>query len=125
MIVPNLGKCSLLNPLVVGCQVIADRGKTMALEWIAEVLRVSLFSANTVNLTDADWKQITGQDEAETKQKAVGLRTMAGSYFGGLLGVSAVGPRVDCILSRKPITEPVEEGCFPPSGLGRPFVMNS
>jgi hypothetical protein len=102
---------------------IADRGKTMALEWIAEALRVSLFSTGTVSLTDGDWKKITGQDEAETQQKVVGRRTMVGPYLDGRLSVSAVGTRVDCVLSPEPHTETVEDGYVPSVGAW-PAVCN-
>jgi hypothetical protein len=95
---------------------ITDRGKTMALEWIAETLRVSLFSTDKASLTDADWKKITGQEEAETQQKVVGRRTMVGPWLDGVLNVSAVGARVDCVLSPKTLTETVEEGYVPSVG---------
>ncbi len=95
----------------------------MALEWIAETLRVSLFSTNKVSLTDADWKKITGQDEAEAQQKVIGRRTMVGPYLDSLLSVSAVGARVDCVLSPKPPTEPLEEGYVPCVGAW-PTVCN-
>jgi hypothetical protein len=88
----------------------------MALEWITETLRVSLFSTATVSLTDADWKKITGQDEAEIQQKIVGRRTMVGPYLDGRLSISATGARVDCVLSPKTPTEPLEEGYVPSVG---------
>jgi hypothetical protein len=95
----------------------------MALEWITETLRVSLFSTDKVSLTDADWKKITGQDEAETQQKVIGRRTMAGPYLGSLLTVSTVGSRVDCVLSPKAPTEPLEEGYVPSVGAW-PAICN-
>ena len=101
---------------------IADRGNTMVLEWIAETLRVSLFSTDTVSLADADWKRITGQDEAETQQKVGARRTMVGPYLDGFLSVSAVGPRVDCVLNPKIPTEP-EEGYIPSVGTW-PAICN-
>jgi hypothetical protein len=88
----------------------------MALKWVVETLRVSLFSTDTVLLTDADWKKITGEDEAEIQQKVAGRRTMAGSYLDSRLSVSAVGSRVDCVLTPMPLTEPPEEDYVPSVG---------
>jgi hypothetical protein len=88
----------------------------MALEWVAETLRVSLFFANAVSISDADWKKITGQDEAETHQKAAGRRTMLGPYLDSILSVSVVGSRVDCILSPERPSEAVEESYIPSVG---------
>ncbi len=88
----------------------------MALDWSAEILRVSLFSTDMVTLTAADWKTITGQDEAEIEQKVVARRTFSGPFLGGQLNVSAVGPRIDCILTPKPPTEAITEPFVPSVG---------
>jgi hypothetical protein len=101
-----------------------DRGKTMALDWIAESLRLSLFSNGMVDLTGADWKKITGEDEAETQQKVAGRRTMAGTYLAGTLNVSAVGPRIDCVLSPHQLPKENAEEAYVPSLGAWPMVCD-
>src|SRR4051812_42475780 len=88
----------------------------MALEWTTETLRLSLFCTENVKLTSADWKAITGQEEAETVQNVAPRRSLIGPFQGGVLNVSAVGPRVDCILLPKSPTETIGEGYVPTAG---------
>jgi hypothetical protein len=71
----------------------------MALEWTAELLRLSLFCSGPVGPSAVDWKAITGEDEPEVQQRLPGGRAMAGPFLDGNLTLSAVGTRVDCVLN--------------------------
>jgi hypothetical protein len=88
----------------------------MALEWIAETLRLSLFFSESIKITVADWRRLTGEDEPQTVQNVAGRRSMIGPFEGGVLHIAAVGPRIDCILVPKSPTETVEEGYVPTIG---------
>jgi hypothetical protein len=48
----------------------------MEIKWAVENVRLSLFSKGTVVVTDADWKALTGQQEADTRQNVPGGRTL-------------------------------------------------
>jgi len=74
----------------------------MARDWGAESLRLTLFSPDTVALSDADWTAVTGEQEATTRQIIPGGRRYVGSFAGGQLALSASGPRVDITLSSAP-----------------------
>jgi hypothetical protein len=88
----------------------------MALEWTAETLRLSLFFSDTMKTTAADWTKVTGQDEPQTVQNVASRRSMIGPFQGGVLHITASGPRIDCILLPKSPTETVEEGYVPTIG---------
>ncbi|WP_064033946.1 hypothetical protein [Methylosinus sp. R-45379] len=89
----------------------------MAMDWIVETLRVSLFSTHTIDISNADWTKITGQDEAETQKKALGRRTMTGPYRNAILNLSASGNRSDCIVTpRFPTPDAIEENYIPSVG---------
>lgn len=87
----------------------------MTLEWIAENIRISLFSNEVVTLTNNDWKKVTGQEEPESQQKVLGRHTMSAPFQSGFLTITASGTRIDCVLSPKPRKE-VEEGYLPSLG---------
>jgi hypothetical protein len=74
----------------------------MALEWMADNLRVTLFSTESMKLTRADWTRITGKEEPETEQRVVGRQGMSGSFLEGQLTIAAAGSRVDCTLTPSP-----------------------
>jgi len=83
----------------------------MARDWIAETLRLSLFSAEAVSLADADWTQLTGQEEAETRQLIPGGgKRYIGNVGSRQLTVTAAGPRADIVLS--PLAESQEQFQF-------------
>lgn len=74
----------------------------MAIEWATENVRVSLFSNTVLNLTDQDWRNITGQDEAETRKAVLGGRVFSGHFDGHLLSVASTGNRADIVISSAP-----------------------
>jgi len=88
----------------------------MALDWTTETLRLSLFCSENVKLTIANWTTITGQDEPQTVQNVAPRRSFVGPFHDGTLNISAVGPRVDCVLLPKSPTEAIEEGYVPTIG---------
>jgi hypothetical protein len=88
----------------------------MALEWTAETLRLSLFFADSVKASIADWKAITGQDEPQTIQSVAGRRSMIGPFQGGVLQMNAIGSRLDIVLLPKTPSETVEDGYVPTIG---------
>ena len=59
----------------------------MALNWSVQFLRLSLFSSTDVVLSDKDWKAITGEDEASTRQNIPGGKVFAGQFLGGQLNL--------------------------------------
>jgi hypothetical protein len=86
------------------------------LEWTTETLRLSLFCAESAKITPAHWKAITGQDEPQTQQSLAGRRSFIGPFQGGVLNLSAIGSRVDCILLPRSPSETIEEGYVPTVG---------
>ena len=60
----------------------------MALDWLAENLRVSLFFSEAVKISNADWKTITDSDEAEIEQKVAAQHSLSGPFLGGQRSVS-------------------------------------
>ncbi|WP_315704999.1 MULTISPECIES: hypothetical protein [unclassified Bradyrhizobium] len=75
----------------------------MALNWLTESVRLSLFSSQVVKLTGENWKQLTGQDEPEQEQKGSGRHVFASNIIGGQLHLGAIANRCDIILS--PVAE--------------------
>src|SRR6266568_2677214 len=89
----------------------------MGFDWIAESLRLSIFSSDIVQLTSDDWKKITGEDSPKAEQKVVGRHTMSGPFLGGQLNLLASGgSRFDCILTAPPPPEPSPEEYVPRIG---------
>jgi hypothetical protein len=74
----------------------------MARDWGVESLRLTLFSPDTIALSDADWTAITGEQEAATRQVTPGVRRYVGSLLAGQFILSATGQRVDMTLSWAP-----------------------
>jgi hypothetical protein len=70
----------------------------MAQNWGVSIVRLSLFSGNPINISDADWKTVTGEDEAPTRETIQGLKRLSGKAFGGALTVGAAAGRIDFIL---------------------------
>jgi hypothetical protein len=88
----------------------------MAIEWLAEHLRVSLFSSAAVQITEEDWRAVTGQSEAETRQAIVGGRVFSGRYDSGVLNLSGANSRIDIVLAPLVATDLAAEPQFPSVG---------
>jgi hypothetical protein len=104
----------------------ATLAKEMALvDWEAEAIRISLFSHETVNVTDADWREITGQDEAPSRRTVSGRRTLSGSFLAGDFVISAHADRTVCALSpAQPDRDTLEEARIPTLGEWRSTLDN-
>jgi hypothetical protein len=74
----------------------------MAIEWAVENVRLSLFSKAAVLVSDTDWKALTGQQEADTRQNVPGGRILAGPYDGGQLNLAGTANRADIIQTSVP-----------------------
>lgn len=83
----------------------------MQIEWAAETVRLSLFTTEAVDITNADWLGLTGQPEAPNTQSMPGRRVMFGPFHPGALHLQALGNRLDCILAPQPQeAPPLEDG---------------
>jgi hypothetical protein len=67
-------------------------------DWDASVVRLSLFSGEQLQISDADWKSLTGETEAPTRHTTAGLRRLSGKVLGGALSIGSAGNRVDVVL---------------------------
>jgi len=88
----------------------------MPLDWTCENIRLSLFSTEAIRLSGEDWKDLTGQEEADQEQKGAGRHVFAGPLFGGQLSLGAVANRCDCILSPITPTEMITDEYVPSVG---------
>jgi hypothetical protein len=72
----------------------------VALDWSAELLRLSLFSNGALSVSDGDWLKLTGNPTSELRQVHA-----SGSVYGGAidntcrLQVSSAHSRIDVIMS--------------------------
>jgi hypothetical protein len=80
----------------------AGRNNPMARDWRVESLRLTLFSSENITVSDADWSGITGQQDADTRQKLPGGLRYIGRFAAGQLTVAALGQRLDVVLSWVP-----------------------
>jgi hypothetical protein len=71
----------------------------MAGTWDVESLRLSLFSTQSVSISDADWKAIIGKSEAQTIQVLPGVKRYVGKFDDGQLTLAAAGQRADLVFS--------------------------
>jgi len=78
------------------------RNNPMARDWRVESLRLTLFSSENITVSDADWSGITGQQDADTRQKLPGGLRYIGRFAAGQLTVAALGQRLDVVLSWVP-----------------------
>jgi hypothetical protein len=78
----------------------------MAVEWVTESVRVSLFLNAPIDMKDDDWRAITGQAEAQSRQIVVGGRIYSGPFEGGQLNLAGTTNRIDIIFT--PGAEPAE-----------------
>ncbi len=93
----------------------------MAVEWLAEHLRVSLFSNAAVQVAEEDWCAITKEKEAEARQAIAGGRVFSGRFETGLLNFSAAYNRIDIVLASPLPTEMPAEAQF--ASIGRWATM--
>jgi hypothetical protein len=77
----------------------------MALDWTVETLRVSLFSSDTVKLSEDHWRSLTSQDESEGRQTTAAVRAYTGTFLDAHLTLTATGNRLDAILGPIPPSE--------------------
>jgi hypothetical protein len=70
----------------------------MAVEWVTENVRVSLFMNAPVQITEDHWRAITGQAEAQSRQIVVGGRVFSGPFAGGQLSLAGSANRIDVIF---------------------------
>jgi hypothetical protein len=68
-------------------------------DWLAEQLRISLFSNGAIPLSEADWQAITGQAEAETRTAIGGGKAYTGKFANGQFSIAHSGNRLDASLT--------------------------
>lgn len=71
----------------------------MALDWQTHQLRLTLFSKDFLTPSEAIWKLITGQEEAEQRIAIPGGKQYVGSFLDGALAVGIAANRLDIVLS--------------------------
>jgi hypothetical protein len=71
----------------------------MGLEWGVHQARLSLFLSEPYAISDKDWANITGQEEAGTRQVVPGGKRLSGPVPNGIMHMSAMGSRFDVILT--------------------------
>jgi hypothetical protein len=77
----------------------------MTIEWLAEHLRVSLFSTAAVQVVEDDWCALTNEKEANARQAIAGGRVFSGQFETGLLNLSGVYNRIDIVYASPLPTE--------------------
>lgn len=83
----------------------------MATEWLVESLRLSLFSRVAVEVTEADWQVLTGQNMAASRHAIAGGYVFSGRHRESQLSLSGTGTRADIVMS----TPQLSESTAPPS----------
>ena len=79
----------------------------MAMNWGIELLRLSLFSDDTLKVADADLESLFGKSEEYTLQNRPGGWRYDGQLLGGVFTLAAAGTRTDLLLSlRSPPEQP-------------------
>lgn len=78
----------------------------MPIDWGVNQLRLSVFCNNNTKASDATWKMLTGQDEAETRTSVPGGKNFGGNVAGGVLNLIFAAQRLDLILTAKPPEKP-------------------
>src|SRR5262245_42757003 len=73
----------------------------MPIDWGVNLLRLSIFCGENTTASDATWKMLTGQEEAENRSPAPGGRTFSGPVADGLLALTHSGPRLDLVYQAK------------------------
>jgi hypothetical protein len=82
----------------------------MTLDWETESLRASLFSDQTLAVTDDDWRAVSKQTENYSRQTTAGGQIYTGNSELGQLTLSGINKRVDLLLSFALPTGPAEIG---------------
>ncbi|RWE78783.1 hypothetical protein [Mesorhizobium sp.] len=76
--------------------------------WSVESIRLSVFCPNVPTGTEADWKTLTGQEEAEIRQNVPGGKLFVGSVGLGRVTLGFGPGRVDVMMSKGPASPPDE-----------------
>jgi hypothetical protein len=71
-------------------------------DWSVQQLRVSLFTSEPVLPSEAGWKALTGEDEAENRVTVPGGRQYSGKLLDGLLALTYSINRIDIVLAWDP-----------------------
>lgn len=74
------------------------RRVVMPIDWGVNLLRLSVFCSGNTTASDAEWKLLTGQDEADSRATIPGGRRFSGKSAGGLLTLAHAGQRLDLVL---------------------------
>jgi hypothetical protein len=81
----------------------------MPIDWGVNLVRLSIFCTENATASDATWKMLTGQGEAENRVAAPGGRTFSGTVGDGLLALTHSGPRLDLVYQAKGTDTPDPE----------------
>jgi len=86
-------------------------------DWAVQQLRVSLFSSAPITLTEAHWKFITGQDEADNRAAIPGGKQYSGKFLDSAFTMAFAGPRCDILANTDDgIIDPTKEPTLPTFG---------
>ena len=86
-------------------------------DWAVQQLRVSLFSSGAISLSEAHWKIITGEDEANNRQAISGGKLYSGKSLGGLFTIGFSGNRCDVAATYDETSaDPAKEATLPTFG---------
>lgn len=86
-------------------------------DWAVQQLRVSLFSSAAVTLSEAHWKAITGQDEADNRIALPGGKQYSGKFLDAAFLLGFTGSRCDVVATTEEIVvEPDKEAKLPVFG---------
>ncbi|AZV21109.1 hypothetical protein [Mesorhizobium sp. M7A.F.Ce.TU.012.03.2.1] len=80
----------------------------MSSNWCVESMRLSVFCPDAPTGTEADWKILTGQDEAEFRQNVPGGKVYAGNFGLGRITLGFGPGRVDVVIGKAPSSSPDE-----------------
>lgn len=80
----------------------------MSGNWSVESMRLSVFSPDAPTGTEADWKLLTGQDEAEIRQNVPGGKVYVGNFGLGRVNLGFGPGRVDVVIGKAPSSSPDE-----------------
>jgi hypothetical protein len=71
-------------------------------DWSVQQLRLTLFANERFSVSEALWKDLTGQDEAENRISVPAGRQYSGKMLNGLLALTITAARADIILAFDP-----------------------
>ena len=93
----------------------------MAVDWLAEHLRFSLFLKDAASIKEADWCILTKTEEADARLNIPGGRVFSGAFETGVLNLSGAFNRIDVVYAPNPSSEPPSEPQFHSVG---PWLAN-